>query len=332
MITFAHPELLWLLAALPLWLFIRGRRGGAPAVRYSNTQLAGEAARPTRRRWLGVRPLLRVAAGALLILALARPQLGQAETRVNASGIDVLLAVDVSTSMEALDMGDEREARSRIEAVKEVVARFIEARPNDRIGLVAFAGAPYLVSPLTLDHDWLLANLDRLETGLVEDGTAIGSALATSVDRLSDEDAESRIVVLLTDGVNNAGSVQPSLAAELARGMDVKVYTVGVGVAGQARVPVRDDDGRTRMVTADVEVDEETLTHIADTTGGRFFRATDDDSLAEVYAEIDRMETTTRTIERFESFDERFAWFLFPGLGLLGLELLLGFGLRRSIP
>ncbi len=283
-------------------------------------------------RWFGVRPLLRMAAASLLIIALARPQLGHAETRVNASGIDILLGIDVSSSMEALDMGDEQQARSRIEAVKEVVARFIEARPNDRIGLVAFAGAPYLLSPLTLDHDWLLANLDRLETGLVEDGTAIGSALATSVDRLGDEEAESRIAVLLTDGVNNAGTVQPSMAAELAKSMGVEVYTIGVGVDGEARIPVTDEDGRTRIVTADVEVDEETLRHIADTTGGRFFRATDDESLAAVYAEIDRMETTTRTIERFESYDERFALFLFPGLALIGLELLLALGLRRRIP
>lgn len=332
MITFANPELLWLLAALPLWLIIRGRVGGAPALRYSNAQLAQEASRASKRRWLGLLPLLRIPAAALLILALARPQLGHAETRVNASGVDILLTVDISTSMEALDMGREGEARSRIEAVKDVVARFIEARPNDRIGLVAFAGAPYLVSPLTLDHDWLLTNLDRLETGLVEDGTAIGSALASSVQRLDDEESESRIVVLLTDGVNNAGSIQPSLAAETARTMGVKVYTVGVGVAGEARVPVTDDRGRTRMVRTDVEVDEQTLTHIADTTGGRFFRATDDASLGAVYAEIDRMETTTRSIERFESFDERYALFLFPGLGLLGLELLLGFGLRRRVP
>lgn len=337
MITFANPELLWLLAALPLWLLIRGRKGGTPALSYSNAQLAKDASRASRSRWLAFLPLLRVPAAALLILALARPQLGHAETRVNASGIDILLTVDVSTSMEALDMGREGEARSRIEAVKDVVARFIEARPNDRIGLVAFAGAPYLVSPLTLDHDWLLSNLDRLETGLVEDGTAIGSALASSVQRLNDpvadgDESESRIVVLLTDGVNNAGSIQPSLAAETARSMGVKVYTVGVGVEGEARVPVTDRHGRTRMVTADVEVDEETLTHIASTTGGRFFRATDDASLGAVYAEIDRMETTTRSIERFESYDERFALFLFPGLGLLGLELLLGFGLRRRVP
>lgn len=332
MITFHDPMFLWLLALLPLWLLLRGRRGGAPAVRFSSTQLAAEVARPTRKKWLGVLPLLRMLAAALLIVALARPQLGHAQSRVHASGIDILLAVDVSSSMEALDMANGGEAESRLEAVKQVVARFIEARPNDRIGLVAFAGAPYLVSPLTLDHDWLLANLGRLRTGLVEDGTAIGSALASSVQRLSQEDAPSRVAVLLTDGVNNAGSVQPSMAADAAAAMGVKVYTVGVGVGGEATVPVRDDDGSVRFVTTNVDVDEATLTEIADTTGGRFFRATDAESLGRVYAEIDRMETTDRSIERFESFDERFAPPLFAGLLLIGTELAGAFALRRRIP
>ncbi len=332
MISFASPELLWLLALLPLWLFLRGRRGGAPAVRYSNAQLAARAARDTRSRALGLLPLLRIPAVALLIVALARPQLGRAETRVHASGIDILLAVDVSSSMEAPDMDRGGATQTRLAAVKDVVARFIDARPNDRIGLVAFAGAPYLVSPLTLDHEWLRENLGRLETGLVEDGTAIGSALAASVDRLQAQEARSRVVVLLTDGVNNSGTIQPSLAAETARSLGVKVYTVGVGVAGEAVIPIRERDGRVRRVRADVEVDEDTLRRIADATGGRFFRARDTESLAAVYGEIDRMERTERSIDRFHSYDERYALFLLPGLGLFGLELLLGFGLRRRVP
>ncbi len=332
MISFANPELLWLLALLPLWLLIRGRRGGAPSVRFSNAQLAGRAARETKSRVLGLIPLLRIPALALSILALARPQIGRAETRVHASGVDILLAVDVSSSMEAPDMERAGETETRLSAVEEVVARFVQARPNDRIGLVAFAGAPYLVSPLTLDHDWLAENLGRLRTGMVEDGTAIGSALASGVERLRGEDARSRVVVLLTDGVNNAGTIQPSLAAETARALGVKVYTVGVGSAGSAVIPIRDEHGRVRRVRADVEVDEDTLRRIAGATGGRFFRARDTASLAAVYDEIDRMETTERSIERFYSYDERYALFLVPGLGLFGLELLLGFGLRRRVP
>lgn len=336
MLTFARPELLWLLLALPLWLFLRGRKGGAATLRYSSTQLARAAARPSRWRVLGFAPLLRALAATFLVLALARPQVTHATTRVHESGIDIMLAVDVSTSMEAADMGDRAQRETRLLAVKQVVAKFIEARPNDRIGLVAFAGAPYLVSPLTLDHDWLIQNLDRLETGMVEDGTAIGSALATSVDRLTKESAGtprgSRIAVLLTDGVNNAGSIQPSLAAETAKSLGVKVYAVGVGVSGEALLPLRDDKGRTRMVRTQVDVDEDTLRKIADTTSGKFFRATDTASLAKVYAEIDRMEATPRTLEHLSSVDERYASFLLPGIGLLGLELLLAFVLRRRIP
>lgn len=332
---FANPEFLWLLALLPLWWFLRGRRGGAPAVQYSSTAIAREAARATRSRWLGLLPIARVLSAALAVLALARPQISHAESRIQASGVDVLLGVDVSSSMEALDMQLDGHPTSRLEAVKRVVAEFIQARPNDRIGLVAFAGGPYLVSPLTLDHDWLLRNLERLETGLVEDGTAIGSALASGADRLSDDaDAEtdSRVLVLLTDGVNNAGEIQPSLAADAAAAMGVRVYTVGVGSEGEAQIPVRDENGRVRMVTADVEVDEETLRDIADTTGGAFFRATDTETLAQVYAEIDRMEPTERSIERFETHEERFALFLLPALALLGTELLGSFALRRRIP
>ncbi|MDQ3037706.1 MAG: VWA domain-containing protein [Myxococcota bacterium] len=333
MIQFANPELLWLLALLPVYLIVRGRRGGRPSVRFSSAEVARDVARETRGRFGRWLPLLRVPAVALLILAMARPQIGHATTRVQASGVDLMLAVDVSGSMEALDLQDASGApASRIEVVKDVVASFVEARPNDRVGLIAFAGGPYLVSPLTLDHEWLQDNLHRLETGLIEDGTAVGSALATSVERLREQDSESKVVVLLTDGVNNAGTIAPTLAAELARSMGITVHTIGVGVEGQAPMPVRGEDGVTRMVMADVDVDEETLQAIADTTGGQFFRATDTDSLERVYAEIDRMERTDRTIERFEHHEERFALFAVPGIALLGLELLLAALWLRRVP
>lgn len=332
MIEFANPELLWLLSLLPVWLIVRGRRGGAPSVRYSSVRIAREATRPARARFGRWLPLLRVPAAALLIVALARPQVGHATTRVDVSGVDLMLALDVSGSMEALDMQHTGAPASRIDVVKDVVARFVAARPNDRIGLVAFAGAPYLVSPLTLDHDWLLENLDRIDTGMVEDGTAIGSALATSVERLREQDAVSKVVVLLTDGVNNAGSVQPSMAAEAARALGIEVHTVGVGAEGQAPIPVTDESGRTRIAMMDVDVDEETLRGIAEATGGRFFRATDTASLEDVYARIDRMERTERSIERFESYEERFAPFLLGGLALLALELLIAGIFFRRVP
>ncbi len=198
--------------------------------------------------------------------------------------------------------------------------------------MMAFAGGPYLVSPLTLDHDWLQQNLERIETGMVPDGTAIGSALAASVNRLRDSDADSKLVVLLTDGVNNAGSIDPRLAAEAAAELGVKVYTVGVGVDGQAPLVIRHDDGTEETVMAEVQVDEETLRGIAETTGGRFFRATDADGLAAVYDEIDRMEKTTRTLHRYERHEDTFLWFLWVALALLAFEALLSFTLLRRLP
>jgi Ca-activated chloride channel family protein len=331
--TFHDPRFLWLLLVLPLAALWRARRGRRAAVAYPSVEVARETARRTKSRIGGLLVLLRHVGAAALVVALARPQLASAHESVKASGIDLVLAVDVSTSMEALDMEHAGQATSRLEAVKEVVRQFIAARPGDRIGLVAFSGAPYLVSPVTLDHDWLMQNLDRLHTGMVRDGTAIGSALAASVNRLRDtRDAKSRIVILLTDGVNNAGKVQPTLAAQAAAAEGVKVYTIGVGREGEAPVPVVDDRGRRRIVMSQVDVDEKTLAEIAQTTGGEFFRATDADSLAKVYAEIDAMEKTTRTTSRITRHEERFAWAALPALGLLGLELATAFGVRRRIP
>jgi Ca-activated chloride channel family protein len=215
---------------------------------------------------------------------------------------------------------------------KSVIDRFIEARPNDRIGLVAFAGRPYLVSPLTLDHDWLRQNLERTRIGLVEDGTAIGTALATSVNRLRGEDAKSRIVVLLTDGMNNAGKVAPETAAEAARALGVKVYAIAAGTEGEAPMPVTDAFGRRRIVRATVDVDEETLTRVAEETGGKFFRATDTDSLSRIYDEIDRLEKSHVTATQYEKAEDLFAWALVPGLACLLLEGALAHTRLRRLP
>ncbi len=326
MIRFAQPELLWLLLLLPLIALWRGRKGAIAAVEYSSAETARQVARETRSRvgrWL---PVLRLLAAALVILALARPQLGRGTTEVEASGVDLVLAVDVSGSMQALDFTKDNERVNRLEVVKSVVSKFIEARPDDRIGLVAFAGAPYLVSPLTLDHDWLQQNLERVKLGTVEDGTAVGSAIAASVNRLRDQPSKSKVVVLLTDGVNNAGKVAPEMAAEAAKALGVKIYTIGAGAKGEAPMPVRDDFGRTRIVMAKVDVDEETLTKIAQETGGRFFRATDTESLKQIYSEIDRLEKTTRTVKKFERHTELFGWAIAPAL----LVLAAGLGLEQT--
>ncbi|HEX4457738.1 MAG TPA: VWA domain-containing protein [Polyangia bacterium] len=332
MITLHNPHLLWLLALLPLLALWLGRQGAQPAVVYSSIAPARVVARVTRSRWGRVLQIARWLGVALLIVALARPQLGHASTEVDASGVDLVLAVDVSGSMQALDLAEGDQARSRLEVVKSVVAKFIRSRPNDRIALVAFAGEPYLVSPLTLDHDWLLQNLQRLQPGMIQDGTAIGSALAASVNRLRGQPSKSRLVVLLTDGQNNAGQIQPQLAAEAARALGVKVYTIGVGGKGEAPMPITDEHGRTRMVMTKVDVDEGTLKKIADTTGAAFYRATDADSLERIYGAIDKLEKTTRKLKKYEHHEERFAWLLFPALALLAGEIALGLTRFKRIP
>lgn len=321
MIRFLNPEFLWLLALLPLIAMWRGRKGRVAAVEYSNVAIARTVARETRSRPARWTTMLRLLVPTLLILGLARPQYGQGRSEVQASGVDLMLAVDVSGSMEALDFTLNGQPANRLDCVKSVVSKFVEARPNDRIGLVAFAGAPYLVSPLTLDHEWLKQNLDRVRIGLIEDSTAIGSALATSVNRLRDQPSKSKIVVLLTDGMNNAGKVAPQTAAEAAKAMGVKVYTIGAGAQGEAPVPVKDQFGNQRIVMAKVDVDEAALKKIADETGGKFFRATDTDSLHKIYAEIDRMEKTTHQVKKFSKYRELFALAVVPGLMLLGLTL-----------
>ena len=332
MIRFLEPQWLWLLTLLPLALLWRGRRGAVAAVEYSNVSLARRVARQTRSRagrWVWMLPIL---AGVLMDVALARPQLAHGSTVAQVSGIDIMLALDVSGSMQALDFKIDGQPANRIDIVKTVVAKFIEDRPNDRIGMVAFAGLPYLVSPLTLDHDWLEQNLSRVQTAGVEDGTAIGSAIATCVNRLRDTPAKSKVVVLLTDGMNNSGKISPATAAEAAKALGVKVYTIAAGVRGDAPVPVKDQYGNTQLVMSKVDVDEETLQKIATETGGQFYRATDTESLQHIYAEINHLEKTTQTVRKYEHYQELFAWALLPALAVLGLAVGLEQTRYRRLP
>jgi Ca-activated chloride channel family protein len=251
---------------------------------------------------------------------------------VEASGIDILLAVDVSGSMEALDFHIKGEPVNRIDVVKKVVSKFIEERPNDRIGLVAFAGRPYMVSPLTLDHNWLQQRLETINTGMVEDGTAIGSAIASGVNRLRDQKAKSKIVILLTDGMNNAGKISPLTSAEAAGALGIKVYTIGAGSRGEVPVPVTDQFGNRQLVTARVDIDEDTLKKVARMTGAHYYRATDTDSLERIYNEINKLETTTRKIKKFEHRNEVFPWVAIPALLFLGIELTLAHTRFRRLP
>ncbi|MBW6521443.1 MAG: VWA domain-containing protein [Desulfoarculaceae bacterium] len=326
---FLYPQLLWLLALLPLLALIRGRRGPAPALVFSTTSLVAFLAKGRRARPSRLLAALRLLTIALLILAFARPQLGNTTTEIEASGIDILLAVDVSGSMEALDFTLQGRPANRLDVVKSVIRQFVDQRPSDRIGLLAFSGRPYMVSPLTLDHDWLLQRLDALSIGMVEDGTAIGSAIGVGVNRLQDPQAKSRILILLTDGMNNAGTVPPLVAAEAAEALGIKVYTIGAGTKGEAPMPVVDGFGRQRLMRVTVDIDDETLGKVAAMTGARYFRATDTESLEKVYGEINSMETTTRTIKKFENYQELFPWFVGAALIFLGFELLAS---QRRLP
>lgn len=332
MLTFAHPEVLWFLALVPVMLWWRGRRGLSSSVRFSSTGIARTIAGARRSRCGKLGMALRALSLGLLVVGLARPQLGTGKTVVEANGIDIMLAVDVSSSMEAHDFEVDRNPVERLEVVKRVVAKFIEARPDDRIGLVAFAGKPYLVSPLTLDHDWLLKRLDALETGMVEDGTAIGSAIASGLTRLRDQEAGSRIMILLTDGMNNAGKVAPEAAAEAAEALKIKIYTIGAGTRGEAPVPMVDAFGRTRMAMARVDIDEETLTKVAKRTKGQYYRATDTRSLRQIYQQIDKLEKTKRSLEKYFEYTELFGWAVLTSLLFLGLELGLASTVFRRLP
>jgi Ca-activated chloride channel family protein len=311
---------------------LRARRGPRAAVRYASTDLVREVGRTTRSRFGRLLPYLRLPALGLMIIALARPQTSLARSSVKASGVDIMLALDVSGSMASLDLTLDGQPADRLSVVKSVVAKFIDQRPNDRIGMIAFAGAPYLVSPLTLDHDWLERNLTRVELGTIEDGTAIGSALTSAVNRLRTSDAHTKLIVLLTDGVNNSGKVQPLLAAEAAAALGIKVYTIGVGTEGEAPMPVTDEQGHRHIVMTAADVDEKTLGAIATKTGGEFFRATDTESLQHVYAKIDTLEKTTREVSHYKHHDDRFAWALLPGLALLAAELALAMTWLRRVP
>jgi Ca-activated chloride channel family protein len=245
--------------------------------------------------------------------------------------VDIVLVVDVSTSMRAEDFSTVTERMNRLDAAKRVVERFVKSRPSDRIGLVAFSAMPYSVAPLTLDHGWLLQQAERIQCGMLEDGTAIGTALASGVNRLRDSKAKSKVMILLTDGMNNRGEVSPENAAEAAKALGIKVYTVGAGGTGWVMMPVDTPFGQQYTRTR-ADVDEETLTQVAETTGARYFRATDFASLKDIYDEIDAMEKTEVDVEQYTRFEEKFAPFIVLALACFGIERLLGLSRFGRLP
>lgn len=326
---FAQPLWLLLLLGLPL-LALRTlraeRRLRLPHPRLPELVAAGLP----RGRWAGARHLplvLRLAALALLVVALARPQVGASAIPTTTQGVDIMVALDVSGSMAAPDFPP-----NRLEAAKAVVAEFVRARRDDRVGLVLFAGHAFTQVPLTLDHDLLAALLGRVELGLIEDGTAIGEALATAVGRLADSEAESRVVVLLTDGNNNRGEIDPLTAADMARRLGIRVYTVGVGRKGWFTRLEDDPILGQRPVRVEARVDEELLTTVAERTGARFFRARDADALREIYRRIDALEKSPLESSVHLRYADRYGWPAAAALLLVLIEWTLAQGRLRRLP
>lgn len=326
------PWVLALLVLLPLLVWLERRLRRDATVRFPSVGILRRLAAAGRKRWRWVVPALRLAALALTILALARPQFGRAESRYRGEGIDIMLAVDISSSMLAEDFTVDGQRANRLEAVKSVVDEFVERRPGDRVGLVLFGARPYTQCPLTLDHGWLMQNLERAQIGMIEDGTAIGSALATAAARLKSSEAKSKVVILLTDGQNNAGKVSPLTAADATAALGIKAYTIGAGTRGLAPYPARDLFGNVVYQPVQVDIDETTLQEIADKTGGAYFRATDTESLQKIYDDIDRFERTEFEAPRYLDYDEWYPWLLLPAMLLLGLELSLSQTVLRRLP
>ena len=331
--TFLHPWFLSLLLLLPLLAWLKGRRGQPPAFLYSSVQLVRAVLNVTRSSSGGLLAALRWLALALFIVALAQPRLIRSETKVSASGVDIVVALDMSGSMASEDFEVGNSRVSRIDMAKTVLRKFVDKRPNDRIGLVAFATQAYIAAPPTLDHDFLLQQIDGLELGRIDPNqTAIGSALAAAVNRLRELKSKSRIVILMTDGENNAGRIAPVTAAEAAQALGVRVYTIGVGMQGKAPMPVFFGGQKVGYRWEPVDVDEDTLKKIAGLTGAKYYRADNTEKFQAIYAEIDGLEKSEAEIRKFTQFRELFPWLISPGLGLLLAEVALRHTLLRRLP
>ena len=326
---FASPYYLWLLALIvPMIAYYvwRVRQGGA-AIQISTVEGVLRAPKSMRYYLRHLPFVLRTAAYALLVVALARPQNIEQNVRTSTEGIDIMLSIDVSGSMLARDFKPDR-----ITAAKEVAASFISDRVGDRIGLVVFAGEAFTQSPLTTDQSTLQTLLARIRSGLIEDGTAIGNGLATAINRLRESEAKSKVIILLTDGINNRGEIAPMTAAEIARAQGIRVYTIGVGSRGTAPYPAVDMFGNMTFINQKVEIDEKTLTEIARLTGGRYFRATDKEKLQAIYDEINQLEKSRVEVTERITYHELFLGWVLAALALLTAELLLSNLVLKRIP
>ncbi len=329
MMRLAYPYFLALLLIVPLlvyWYFRRRRRRAT--IRFSNIELLKQikpgVGHRLRHGLFGLRLLVII----LLIIALARPQSGRTEEEIITEGIDIVLVLDVSSSMLAEDF----RPKNRIQAAKLVAKEFIEGRRNDRIGMVVFSGKSYTQCPLTLDYGILINFMKDIQVGIIEDGTAIGLAIANAVNRLKDSEAKSKVAILLTDGRNNAGEIDPITAAKVAKAYGIKFYTVGVGTRGEALYPVDDPFLGKRYVRMPVDIDEDMLRQVADISSGKYFRATDNESLEKIFREIDSLEKTKIEVKEYTRYSELFVNWLWAALAILIFEIVLVNTRFRKIP
>jgi Ca-activated chloride channel family protein len=334
MFIFKDAWVLSFIAVIPLIFLLKkleDKRTNAYFM-FSSEKLLHHLKPSIRQRSRGIVTALRIAAIVLMLIALARPQTMLEGTRTISEGVDIVLDLDTSTSMlgEDFKMGNRR--INRFDVVRQVVKEFIDKRPDDRIGMVAFAARAYTVCPLATDHKWLSDNLNRVQVGMIEDATAIGSAIMSSLSRLKGSKTKSKIVILLTDGVNNAGTISPLVAAEAAKALSIKVYTIGVGTKGLVPYPVKDMYGRTVYTNIPIDIDEQSLKRIAEITGGKYYRATDTESLRKIYDDINKLEKSNIEHFGYREYEELFYRFLLPALLILFIEVALAQTVFLRVP
>lgn len=322
MFRFVHPWYLLALAIPLLLAWLQRLLGRRPYLKFSFYNPAQDLILKQSSAWLKVTPLLLYLTMACFVVALAQPQWGRKETEVTSEGIDIMLSIDASGSMAAMDFKLDGEAVDRLTVVKKVVTEFLRKQQGDRIGMVIFGEYAYTQVPLTLDYDVLIQLLDHISIGIAGDGTAIGDGLALAVKRLKDLQSKSKVIILLTDGRSNAGKISPEKAAEIAKTFGIKVYTIGIGTKGPVPFPQPGIFG-SRLVYVNLDMDESALKEIAKVTGGRYFFATDTRKLEAIYNEISRLEKTEAKVKHYEIFDEWFIYFAYAGLGLLLTQLML---------
>ncbi len=331
MLRLANPEFLILLLIIPiiiLWYF-RNHMKASGTLRFSNLGIIKNISRTPSKKYRHILFAFRLIVITLLIIGFARPQSGTKEEKIITEGIDIILAMDISSSMLAEDLARHK---NRLDVTKEVATQFIKERTNDRIGMIVFSGKSFTQCPLTLDYGIVLNFLKEIHVGMIEDGTAIGMAIANCVNRLRASKAKSKVVILLTDGRNNRGELDPITAAQIAKTLKVRIYTVGAGKRGEALYPIEDPFLGKRYVPMKVDIDDEILTKIADITGGKYYRATDKTSLEKIYHEIGELEKTKIEVKEFTRYKELFVNFLALAFGVLIIEIVLANSRFRKIP